>query len=94
MSQIDNLGFVNFFRIESDYSPLFLFMLAILSLFPKGKVVNIDNFGYTFYENRMIYLKTVLTLFSIACAFGMFLLVKEITKDKRKACLAYILTTI
>ena len=94
MSQIDNLGFINFFRIDSDYSPLFLFMLAILSLFPKGKIVNIDNFGYTFYENRMIYLKTVLTLFIIACAFGVFLLVKELTKDKRKACLAYVLATI
>ena len=43
MSQIDNLGFVNFFRIESAYSPFFLFMLAILSLLPKGKVVNIDT---------------------------------------------------
>jgi len=94
MIQIDQVGFSNFYTINSDYSPLFLFVLAIMTLLPKGKQINVDNYYFDFYENRMIYFKTMLFVFAIAFAIGMYFLAKEITKDKTKATFAYILATI
>ena len=51
MIQIDHVGFLKFYTINSDYSPLFLFVLAIMTLLPKGDVVNIDGYYFDFYTN-------------------------------------------
>ena len=92
MPEIDELGFTNFYKVDSDYSPLYLFLLAILCLLPKGKQVTITDNGwnYTFFDNRMVYVKTIYFLCTIALAFAIYLLVKELTKSKNKAVVGYI----
>ena len=93
MPQIDELGFSNFYQVDSDYSPLYLLTIAILCLLPKGKEVTYydnSNWSYNFYDNRMIYVKTFYYLVTIALAIGVFLLVKELTKSKNKAFIGYV----
>ena len=92
LRQIKEQGFTSFYQIDSDYSPLYLFMLAIISLLPNGNEVTINNF--TFYANNIIYLKTVYYLFNIALAIGVYLLVKELTKKKTFASAAYLITIV
>ena len=93
MNQIEAVGFRNFYTIESDYSPIFLFFLAILTFLPKGNVVSYGT-GGEFYSNRMIYVKTLYYLAAIGLAFGVFLLVKEITKSKNKGAVGYIIALL
>lgn len=94
MQEIKDGGFASFYKANSDYSPIYLFMLAILLLFPDGKLITVNSNGwnYTFYENRMVSLKTVYFLFTIALAFAVYLTVKELTKSKNKALIGYVIT--
>ena len=61
MGEIKENGFTSFYSTTADYSPIYMFMIAILSLLPAGKHVNIN--GYEFYQNQLIYIKTVYHLF-------------------------------
>ena len=58
-------GFKSFWKTEADYSPIFLFMCAIVSLLPAGKEVTVNN--TTFEYNYIIYFK----VFYLLCAIGM-----------------------
>ena len=80
MKSIESVGFNKFYSIDADYSPLFLFIIAIFTCLPKGNEVSIN--GYTFYSNWMYYVKSVYFLMDILIALGIFLIIKEITKDK------------
>ena len=92
MNSIKENGFASFYKTSADYSPIFLFMIAIISLLPSGKQVTIN--GYTFYQNDMIYMKTVYYLVTIALAFAVYLLIKEFTSSKGKAAIGYIATLV
>lgn len=87
MADIEQVGFKNFYTINSDYSPLYLFLLAIFTTFPKGELITVN--GYTFYQNGMYYLKSIYFLMDVLSALGMFLIVHHVTKSKNKACIAY-----
>ena len=92
MGGIDEAGFSDFYKIDSDYSPLYLFALAILSLLPKGELLKLVENGrtYEFFANRMVYVKTMYYLFTIALAVGVYLIVKELTGSENKALVGYI----
>lgn len=90
LNQIKANGFASFYTIDADYSPLFLFILALVSLLPSGELVSFN--GHTFYGNDMIYVKSIYFAFTIALAFAVYLIVKQLTKDKTKATIGYILT--
>lgn len=93
-NDIRYMGFSSFWQVDSDYSPIYLFMLALLLLIPDGKQISISLYGttYTFFENRMIALKTVYFLFTVAAAFAIYLIVKLLTKSKGKGVIAYCIT--
>ncbi len=90
MKGIDTVGFSKFYTINSDYSPLYLFFIAVLSLLPKGNNVTIN--GYTYDLNRMYYVKSFYFLVDILMAVGVYLLLRHITKDKFKATIGYCIT--
>ncbi len=92
MADIEKVGFGNFYTVDSDYSPLYLFMIAVISLLPKGELVQIN--GYSFYQNWMYYLKSVYFLMDILIAVGMFLIALHVTKSKGKATIAYMVFLI
>lgn len=92
IEQIKTLGFKNFYNTNANYSSFYLFMLAIFSLLPTGPSVTVA--GQTYYLYYMYYLKTVLFLFDYLIAFGVFLIVKEVTKSKTQAAIGFCLTII
>lgn len=89
LHQIKVGGFASFYTIDADYSPLFLFILALISLLPSGELISLQ--GHTFYQNEMIYVKSLYFLFTIALALAIYLIVHHLTKDKTKAMLGYLL---
>lgn len=91
LDEIQQVGFTNFYKVDSDYSPLYLFFLALFSLLPAGKEVSIA--GFTFFANRMYYLKSMFFLCDIGIAIGLALLVFEVTKDKTCAFISYMVAT-
>lgn len=92
MKNIESVGFKNFYTISSDYSPLYVFMIAIGTLFPHGS--EITNNGYTFYASYMYYLKSILCLMDILSAIGLALIVNHITKNKTLSTLTYVIFLI
>ena len=42
MSDIEAVGFSSFYTIESDYSPLFLFIVGLYTFLPKGEIVTVS----------------------------------------------------
>lgn len=89
MKQIENLGFKNFYKVEADYSPLFLFITGLFTYLPKGVEVSYGNQMY--YSNWMYYLKSIYFLMDVLIAFGLYLNIKHLTNDKFKAFLGYII---
>lgn len=89
MKEIESLGFSNFYKAESDYSPLFLFVVGIFTLLPSGETVTLN--GLTFYKNWMYYLKCWYFLVEIAIAIGIYLILKSVTSDKKIAWLGYVI---
>lgn len=87
MSEIEKVGFKNFYSINSDYSPLFLFVIACFTLLPKGEKISVN--GYSYYINDMYYVKSVYFLMDILIALGIYLIVLHVTKDKVKATIGY-----
>ena len=89
MHNIKEVGFANFYTVESDYSPLFLFIVGIFAYLPTGEAVTVS--GMTYFANWMVYLKSLYFLVEIAIAIGLYLIVKNVTENKKYAWLAYIL---
>ncbi len=87
MKDIENAGFRNFYKVNSDYSPLYLFILACFTLLPRGEKISIN--GYSYYINDMYYVKSVYFLMDILIALGIYLIIRHITKDKVKATIGY-----
>lgn len=88
MKDIAKVGFGNFYTVDSDYSPLFLFIVGIFTKLPAGESVTVS--GYTYYKNWMVYVKTTYFLTEIAVAIGIYSIIKTITDDKRAAWLGYV----
>ncbi len=89
MNNIKEVGFANFYTVESDYSPLFLFVVGIFAYLPAGKTVTVS--GLTYSSNWMIYLKGTYFLVEIAIAVGLYLIIKNITENKKYAWLGYVI---
>lgn len=87
LQEIRSLGFNHFYEANSDYSSFFLFLVAILAYLPEGPMTEVA--GYTFPEYYMAYLKMSLFALNIVTAYGLYLLVKELTKSKANGILAY-----
>lgn len=89
MKNIEKVGFKNFYTIASDYSPLYLFIIALFTLLPKASEdITINN--YTFNANWMYYIKSMMFVMDILIAIGIYLVVKHVTKDKMKGFIGYI----
>lgn len=88
MKDIKEVGFLNFYKVDSDYSPLFLFIVGLFTFLPEGELITVNNL--TFYGNWMYYVKTVYFITEILIAVGIYLVLKTITKDKKTAWLGYI----
>ena len=89
MNNIREVGFSNFYTVESDYSPLFLFVVGIFAYLPAGEMVTIR--GLTYSSNWMVYLKSFYFTIEIVIAIGLYLIIKEVIDDKRSAWLVYII---
>lgn len=89
MKQIQSIGFKNFYKVEADYSPLFLFITGLFTYLPKG---NEEMYGnQLYYSNWMYYLKSIYFLMDVLIAFGLYLNIKHLTNSKFKAFLGYII---
>ena len=89
MSDIEAVGFSSFYTIESDYSPLFLFIIGLYTFLPKGEVVTIS--GMTFNSNWMYYVKSTYFICELLIAIGIYFLIKQITGNKKSAWLGYVI---
>ena len=89
MTDIQEVGFANFYTVQSDYSPLFLFLIGLYTLLPTGELITLNN--YTFYQNWMYYVKGTYFVIEILIAIGIYLLIKAVTNDKKSAWLGYII---
>lgn len=87
-------GFKGFWDTSSDYSPAYMFLLALLTFIPDKGFVTTTVYGttYQFYESRMVAIKTIYFVFTFAAAFGIYLLVKLLTNSKPKAAIGYCIT--
>ena len=89
MTNIREVGFTNFYTVESDYSPLFLFVVGIFAYLPAGETVTVR--GLTYSANWMVYLKSFYYMVEVAIAIGLYLIVKAVTDDKKYAWLVYVI---
>lgn len=92
MRGIQEVGFSKFYTVKSDYTPLFMFVIAIITLLPTGKLVTVD--GYTFYVNWMYYVKSIYFITDILFAIGIYLLVKHLTGSKKLGVLGYVIALV
>ena len=92
MKGIENVGFSNFYKVDADYSPLYLFMIALFTKLPKGELVTINN--YTFYLNDMYYIKSVFFLLDLLNAIAIGLIVRHISRNNTLSLIAYMLFLI
>ncbi len=88
MDQITETGRSNFYQINADYSPLYLFIVTMLSFIPKGDILSVA--GYNFGENWMIAVKTMYFVFEILNAFAVYFIIEHISGSKNKATIGYI----
>ncbi len=89
MQDIKEVGFTNFYKVQSDYSPLFLFIVGLYTFLPEGQLITVNNL--TFYKNWMYYVKSTYFLTEIVIAIGIYLVVKTVTKDVKSGWLGYII---
>lgn len=85
-------GFANFWKTDADYSPIFLFFCAIVSLLPAGEKITVN--GVTYEKNWIYYYKSFYFLCIIGMAIGVYLITKLLTKDKDKSMISYIVTLV
>jgi Gpi18-like mannosyltransferase len=90
LESIKSAGFKNFYTIDADYSDFFLFMVAIFSLLPSGPKVTVGS--YTYYLFDLYYLKASFVVFDYLLGWAVYLIIKEITQDKKKAVIGYLIT--
>ncbi len=91
MDEISTVGFSKFYTVNADYSPLYLFFIGLLTLIPKGSVVDIS--GYTFNLNWMTALKGCYYIFDILNAFAIYLIISRVSGSKHKATVGYVIMT-
>ena len=89
MKNIQEVGFAKFYTIESEYSPLFLFLVGLYTFLPTGKLITVNN--YAFYQNWMYYVKGTYFAIEIVIAVGIYLLIKAVTNNKKYAWLGYVI---
>lgn len=89
MYDIKAVGFSNFYLVDSDYSPLFLFIMGLYTLLPEGQLITVNNL--TFYKNWMYYVKSTYFITEIIIAIGIYLVIKTVTKDVKSAWLGYVI---
>ena len=89
MQDIKEVGFTNFYKVQSDYSPLFLFIVGLYTFLPEGQLITVNDL--TFYKNWMYYVKTTYFLTEIIIAIGIYLVVKTVTKEVKSGWLGYII---
>lgn len=89
MDEIKEVGISNFYTIDSDYSPLYLFFIGLLSLIPKGEILQIS--GYTFGINWMMALKCCYFAVDVLNAFAIYLIVYRVSGLKSRAAVGYII---
>lgn len=92
MNDIEKVGFNNMWQISADYSPIYIFMIGLFTLLPKGPYVtdfgNLTNSsGYYLYY--MYYLKSVMFFFDLLLAVAIFFIVYKISKNKNLATIGY-----
>ena len=89
IEQIKDVGFTKFYTISADYSDAYLFFIALVSLFPEGNLITVGS--YTFSATYMYIIKGVYFAVDVLAAFGIYLLVKEISNSKKLGLIGYII---
>ena len=88
MKEIREVGLGQFYTIDADYSPLYLFMVGILSRFPMGTEITLGS--HTYPQNWMLLLKGCYFTVDILNAAAVFLIIRHLTKSRQKAAVGYI----
>ncbi len=91
MEEIEAVGFTNFYTIDADYSPMYLFFIGLLSFIPKGASLSIS--GYVFHCNWMLALKGCYFIVDIINALAVYLIIREVSHSKYKAVVGYLIMT-
>lgn len=92
IKSIKEVGFTSFWTVKADYSPLFLFFCAIISLLPAGENITVN--GTTYNVNYMYYVKGFYFLCIIGMGIGIYLIIKKLTSSNWKAALGYCVTIV
>ncbi|MBQ8303742.1 MAG: hypothetical protein IJX79_02190 [Clostridia bacterium] len=92
MKQIKEVGIGKFYTADADYSPMFLFLISLLTLLPQGAPITLH--GFEFFANQMLYVKCCYFIFDILIAIAVFLIIKHITKSWNKAATGYLVAVI
>ena len=69
MKDIKEVGFANFYKVDSDYSPLFLFIVGLYTFLPQGELITVNNLS--FYQNWPYYVKGTYFIVEILIAIGL-----------------------
>ncbi|MBQ4383150.1 MAG: hypothetical protein II795_01590 [Firmicutes bacterium] len=88
MREIREVGLGQFYTIDADYSPLYLFMVGLLSRFPMGTEITLGS--HTYPQNWMLLLKGCYFTVDILNATAVFLIIRHLTKSRQKAAIGYI----
>ncbi len=91
MDEIQEIGYKNFYLVESDYSPLYLFFVSLISRIPKGEMIELSGFVYS--SNWMMALKTCYYIFDIINAFSVYFIINHVTGSGRKATIGFLIMT-
>jgi Gpi18-like mannosyltransferase len=91
MDKIIEAGHSNFYLVESDYSPIYLFFVNLLSMIPKGEMITVS--GYTYSVNWITALKTCYFVFDLFNALAIYLIIHHATRSKGKATAGFLIMT-
>ncbi len=90
MSQIKNIGFTSFYQVQSDYSPLYMFFIALLTLLPtSAKTLTYGNFTYPIswiYE-----VKTLYFISDVLIAFIIYLILRQLKLSRTVSLIGYLI---
>ncbi len=89
MKEIDNIGLSKFYTVDSDYSPIYLFFIGLLSLIPKGKELNVS--GYVFNFNWITAVKGSYFIIDIINSIAIYLIIRHVSGSKNKAAIGYLI---
>ena len=88
MQQIREVGLRRFYTVDADYSPLYLFAVGVLSLFPTGAEITVGP--HTYFANWMTLLKGFYFCTDILNAAAVYLIIRYLTDSRHKASIGYI----